>query len=172
MWRPLVGLLVLIAACIPSPTPKLVPIPPQEPDSIGWHLAQERIAQADGVLVGKIVKLEEDWDYDNACGLLAIIMHRCDGTTTYRLLVRNEFEDKWLWTWAKSYGTFGLFTDESAVFIWSKVYAYKYKTCREQQAITSNYCVGDYLPTLTNDLDVLPVADSAKVDSIFHRVPK
>jgi len=166
-------ILIVLAACINGPTPKLVPIPPQSESEIVWsHELPERISHADGFIVGKIVTLEEDWAYDDPCGLISIAMKHCDGTVTYRLKVENDLRDKWLWTFTPANGTFGLHEGEQAIFIWSNVVAYKYQKCREQQGMTSGFCDYDILPALTSDLDVLPLADSTRVDSIFQHKRK
>jgi len=161
-------LLVLLIGCINSPTPKLVPMLPVEPDSIGWLSARERIAQADGVIVGKIKEIKEDWLYDDPCGFVRIVQHQCDGTVTYRLDVVNEQRSKWLWTFAHAYGTFGLFAGEEAIFVWKRLPIDRLKECRERAAMYSGSCSYDLLDVLTSDLDVLPVSDSAKVLNLYH----
>ena len=163
--RLLAIILFPLAGCIQSPTPKLTPRPPKEPTPIEWQkVVPERIAQADGISVGTIHKLEADWTYDDPCGLVAVIMKRCDGTVTYRM--RIDPEGTWLWTFTPGYGEFGLFDGEQGVFIWRKVWAFRYKQCKEQQGMTSATCPGDELPALIDDLDVLPIADSAAVREI------
>ena len=164
----LIALFAFFAGCIPSPTPKLVPIPPQEPDSAGWIEAAKRIQEADGLMVAKITELSEDWQYDDPCGIVAIALHRCEGTVTYKLHIENAADDHWLWTFALAYGTFGLFKGEEAVFIWRQLPIKKLKECKEYAAMSSAYCGYDILDVLTSNLDVLPVVDSLKVDSLRH----
>ncbi len=94
-----------------------MPLPAQEPKSIEWGFVRERIAQADGVIVGTIQKLEEDWTYDDPCRFFQKVVNRCDGTVTYRLQVN----DKWLWTFTKPYGNFGLFVGQRAVVVWTDI---------------------------------------------------
>src|SRR6266850_8311022 len=118
-------LMIILGACINSPTPKLIPVFTQEPDSMGWIEATRRISEADGFIIGKITKLEEDWTYDDPCGLIMILRHGCDGTVTYKLHIENDLRDKWLWTFSPAYGTFGLFVGERAVFVWRKTLAYR-----------------------------------------------
>jgi len=144
-------------------------MPPQEPDSIGWLMAADRIAQADGVIVGEIHTLEEDWQYDDPCGMVKIALHQCDGTVTYRLHVVNPERDKWLWTFVLAYGTFGLYVGESAVFVYRQMVIDRLQECRERAGMYSASCSYDLLDVLTSDLDVLPVADSARVNSLFNR---
>lgn len=155
-------------ACVPSPVPNLVPVPPQEPTEIQWTaVLPERIAQADGVAVATIAKMEADWTYDDPCGILTIIMHGCIGTVTYR--VHLQPVDKYVWVFTPAYGSFGLFEGERAVFVWHKIAAYRYKQCKEQQGMTSADCMADVIPALTDDLDVLPLADSARVATLRAR---
>lgn len=162
------GLLGMLA-CINSPTPKLVPMPPKEPTAEQWPAVEQRVARADGVYVGTIAKIDEDWLYDDICGVVAIAMHKCDGTVTYRLTIAPQ--DTYLWAFVPAYGTFGLFVGESAVWVWRRDVAYRYQECR-QHAGMSGYCGYDILPMLTSDLDVLPAADSARVDSLFNARPR
>lgn len=159
---------VFWTACINSPMPRLVPMLPQEPDSLGWVAAAERIAQADGYITGRIIKLEEDWTYDDPCGLITIVRHGCDGTVTYKLHVENAERDKWLWAFTPAYGMFGLFVGERAVFVWRRTLAYRYQECKQHQGM-SGYCGYDMLDALTGDLDVLPPTDSARVAALFGR---
>ena len=157
--------ILLLTSCIPDPAPELIPVPPQEPTPIQWaRLMPERIAQADGVMVGTIDKLEQDWTYDDICGIVQKMVHRCEGTVTYRLHIQPA--DKYLWTFTSPNGSFGLFIGERAVFIWRKTVAFQYQKCRQQQGMSSSTCPADVIPALTDDLDVLPVSDSARVDSI------
>ena len=158
------GILLLIS-CLPDPTPELVPVPPQEPTALQWaRVMPERITQADGTSVATIDKLEQDWLYDDICGIVQKMVHRCEGTVTYRLHLMPI--DKTLWTFTSPNGRFGLYVGERAVFVWRKVVAFEYKKCREQEGMTSTTCPADVVPALTDDLDVLPVSDSARVDSI------
>src|SRR6266700_2221860 len=107
----------VIIGCIHQPSAKLVPEAPREPTPRAWDLVlPERIAAADGVTVGWISKLEEDWQYDDPCGMIQIGMRSCDGTTTFNF--RVEPAGKWLWAFAPNYGTMPLFVGDSAVFIW------------------------------------------------------
>jgi len=124
------------------------------------------IARADGIAVATITKLDEDWLYDDPCGIIMSATHQCNGTVTYRVHLMPI--DKDIWAFTPIYGDFGLFPGERAVFIWDKVYTYEYGICRAKQGMTSTYCPEDQLPALTSDLDVLPVADSARVDSLRH----
>ena len=172
-WYLRAASILLVASCVScinGPAPKLVPVPPQEPTELAWtNELPQRIAQADGVATATIAKLEEDWTYDDPCGLVAAIMRRCDGTVTYRLHLQPI--DTYVWAFTPANGTFGLFEGEQAVFIWRKVVAYRYKQCREQAGMTTAMCPVDVIPALTSDLDVLPVADSVRVDSL-RRIPR
>ena len=151
-----------------NPAPELVPVPPQEPTDIQWaKVLPDRIAKADGVSVATIAKMEADWTYDDPCGIIAQIAHRCDGTVTYRL--RLEPGSQYVWAFTPAYGSFGLFEGERAIFIWRKVAAYRYKSCREQQGLTRAACMADVIPALTDDLDVLPLADSSRVATLRAR---
>ncbi len=169
------GLAVLCIGCINAPSPKLTPMPPAEPkvhvhyllnghgDSTlvdEWRTVAERIAQADGVTVGWIEKLETDAAYDDICGLVKVAMGRCDGTTTYSFRVAPS--GKWLWAFAPSYGYLPLYVGDSAVFIWKKMPAYRYRECNQRQGM-SGWCPQDLLPSVTDALDVLPIADSLRV---------
>ena len=161
------AIVTLLWACINSPAPRLVPMPPQEPNSVGWTEVAKRLTTADGVMVGTIRKIEADWAYDDPCGLVMILRHGCDGTVTYKLHIANDLHEKWLWAFTPAYGTFGLFVGERAVFIWHNTLTYRYQQCRQSQAITSSYCEYDFLDALTSDLDVLPPEDSARVTALF-----
>lgn len=160
-------LLLLCMGCVNGPTPKLVPLVPQEPTPIQWDSVMPHLlATADGVIVGTITKIESDWLYDDPCRLIAALLKRCDGTVTYRLHIENDLTDQWLWAFTPSTGTFGLFRGERAVFVWSKYFAWRFGECAQHSGLTA-YCAGDWLPSLTEDLDVLPVADSARVAALF-----
>lgn len=163
---------LILSACIPSPKPQLVPLDPVEPSAIQWQTEMPSLlAKADGVIVGKITSLEEDWVYDDPCGLIMILRKACDGTATFKVHIENTVHDKWLWAFTPTYGSFGLFVGEQAVFIWNTVVAYRYFECRARQGM-GGYCNYDMLPALTSDLNVLPLVDSSRVDSLFHAQPK
>jgi hypothetical protein len=122
------------------------------------------IAAADGVTVSTIVKLEQDWTYDSHCGIIAAIMHRCDSPATYQLTLANGLH---LWTWTQ--GDFGLHVGEQAVFVWSYRAVTRQFECEERGAMTSQGCQTDRLPTLTDNLDVLPAGDFARAAALKLR---
>jgi len=154
-----------LADCLPSVGPSLRPIDPVEPTELQWaRVMPALIAQADGVTVATITKIEEDWTYDRHCGLIAAILHQCDAPTTEKITLDGNRN---LWTWTQ--GDFGLHVGERAVFVWTYVWATETFQCEERAGMTSQTCPTDKLPALTSDLDVLPVADSARVDSLRHR---
>jgi len=197
-WLAVVGL-ALVAGCIKSPTPTLVPIPAQEPQmrtqvskpypcrragvdyeacadtthTDEWKIATERIKSADGIILGTIAKLDEDWTYDDPCGLVTILMKNCNGTVTYSLKVKSDSSEQWLWTFVLAYGTFGLWRGQPAIFVWHDLYIPRLFECKQRLAGgAGGMCAVDKLQTLTSDLDVLPLADSTRVDSIFASVGK
>jgi len=123
--------------------------------------------KADGTTVAVITKIDEDWQYDDPCGILATALHRCEGTVTYRVTLQDwQTHTHYVWAFVSPYGDFGLHVGERAVFLWHKTVAYQYNKCRSQQAVSSAYCSYDLLNAFQSDYDVLPIADSAKVDSI------
>ena len=151
--------LVLLAACIPSIGPSLRPIEPVEPTDLQWaRVLPQMIAAADGVTVSTIVRLEPDWTYDSHCGIIAAILHRCDSPATYKLTLANGLQ---LWTWTQ--GDFGLHVGEQAVFVWTYQYVTRRFECEERGGMTSQACLSDRLATVTDDLDVLPAEDFARV---------
>jgi len=169
MWlRRTTSLLALaLAACLPSVGPSLRPIDPVEPSPLQWERVMPRlVADADGVTVATITKIEDDWTYDAHCGIISQVMHRCGDLSTTEKLTLNTGQQLWTWT----YGDFGLHKGERALFVWHYVLAARIFECQEHGAMTSQGCMSDRLPSLTEDLDVLPVADSARVAEL-RRTP-
>jgi len=163
----------LLAGCINSPTAKLVPMPPQEPDSIAWAgPAKQNAERAKGMLVGRIKEMEEYWLYDDPCGLIMILRHGCDGTVTYQLKLANDSTERIVYAFTPAYGTFSLFKGEDAVYLWHRVVAFKYQKCREQQGMNGSWCDYDIVDAFQSDFDVLPIADSARVAAIRKAVGK
>src|SRR5690242_11118157 len=162
-----VGLLV-VGACVKSPSPELVPmVEPKEPTAVEWQgPAKLSVQSADGSLVGEIKEMSEYWLYDDPCGLIMILRHGCDGTSTYQIKIANDSTNHWVYAFTPSYGTFGLHVGLKAVYLWHGIVAYRYQECRDRQAMTSAYCNYDRVDAFQSDFDVLPVADSAKVDSL------
>lgn len=167
LWGTVVALSLLsLAACFVGPTPQLIPMPPHEPTALEWKAAAENVARADGILVGSIAEIVADWQYDDPCGAFAAALHKCDGTVTYRVKLENAQTHHYVWAFTPSTGAFGLFEGEQAIFLWHKTVAYRFATCKSQQALTSAYCNYDVLDAFQSDFDVLPAADSARVAAI------
>lgn len=165
------SILVFIMACITDPKPILVPLAPQEPKTAQeWAVATGLIQKADGIVVGTIAELTPDWTYDDPCGLISKILHRCDGTVAYVLKIQPS--GMYLWTFTHPDTKFGLFVGEQAVFVYTVIPITRYKECKEHAAMTSALCASDIIPTLTDDLNVLPLEDSTKVQEIFERRPQ
>ena len=162
------ALLIVLGACINSPTAKLVPMEPVEPTTAQWPAAALSIQHADGLLIGYIEEMEEYWAYDDPCGLIMILRHGCDGTVTYQIHLVNATDDHWVYAFTPAYGTFGLYRGEKAVFLWHKSVVYRYQECKEHQGM-GGYCNYDIVDAFQSDFDVLPVVDSTKVDSIFQK---
>lgn len=162
------ALLVLIGACINSPTAKLVPMEPVEPNTVEWPAATLNIQHADGLLVGRIEKMKEYWEYDDPCGLIMILRHGCDGTVTFQIHLVNDLQDRWVYAFTPAYGTFGLYVGEKAIFLWHRVVAYRYQECHEHQGM-GGFCTYDLVDAFQSNFDVLPIVDSVKVDSIFQK---
>ncbi|SRR6266550_178259 len=163
-------MLLLLAACgaIKGPAPRLVPMEPREPVSYEWVEAGQNVVQADGTMVASIAKIEEDWLYDDPCGILASALHKCEGTITYRVTLKNATDERYVYAFVHPYSDFGLHVGERAVYLWHRQPVRKYQKCKAQQAVTSAYCDYDILDTFQSDYDVLPVSDSARVDSLFN----
>jgi hypothetical protein len=170
LWATVAAL--ALVGCIPSPTPKLVPSEPREPALVEWPAVALNAQQADGVLVGQVAEMQEDWTYDDPCRLLTILTHGCDGTVTYRVKLSNWQTDHYVWAFTPAYGVFGLHVGEKATYLWHHIVAYQFQKCSEQQAMSSAACPYDVLDAFQSDYDVLPVADSAVVDSIRARRPQ
>jgi len=163
------ALVLVLTACIASPRPTLAPQPAREPTAAEWAaVLPGRIAAANGYIVGRIASLDEDWQYDDPCGILHIVAHLCDGTVTYRVRVDAAGASKLLWAFTPAYGAFGLYKGEAAVCVWTNRVVWRYQECRQRAAIEGQCPYDAGVPTLTSDLDVLPVADSARVDLLFR----
>jgi len=164
---------VFLTGCIQSPTAKLVPMEPQEPDSIAWAGPATLNAQkADGTLVGGIVEMEEYWAYDDPCGLIMILRHGCDGTVTFQLKLANDSTDRIVYAFTPAYGTFGLYKGQRGVYLWHKIPVQRLQECKQRQAINGSYCNYDIVDAFQSDFDVLPLADSARVAAIRKAVGK
>src|SRR2546429_145746 len=150
-----------------SPTPKLVPMDPREPTAFEWSTEAAQNAQhADGTFVATITEIQEDWTYDDPCGILSTALHHCEGTISYRVTLNDGTTKQYVYAFVHPYGEFGLHVGERAVYLWHRMPVYKYGKCRQQQAVSSAYCDYDILDTFQSDFDVLPVADSTRVASL------
>ncbi len=157
-------LALILSGCVfKGATPKLVPSEPKEPTAYEWPEAALNAQHADGTFVAAITEMQEDWQYDDPCGILATALNRCVATITYRVKLENGTANRYVYAFAHPYAEFGLHVGERAVYLWHRLPVYKYAKCKAQQAMTSAYCDYDILDTFESDYDVLPVADSARV---------
>jgi hypothetical protein len=153
----LVALLLLLVGCYHYPEP---PVPqgyvftPRTPS----HL-DSLLAHTSAVLQGTVTKVEPDWSLDDPCGIVAGLLHRCDGTRAYTVTVQTASGD----------GAFLIFVPHNdyvpiqpgltATFLLHKTWVVPYLKCRGIAGMTSNACetLGTYQLAVLSTDDVLPL---------------
>jgi len=139
-------------------------IPYRPPTEAALRLS---VGAADAVLVGTVTRVEANWLYDDPCGTLAKLTHRCDATRAYDLTVAGR--PVMVFVPHDDYNpvTVGL----AATFLLHRVFALQYARCRQQAAMTSASCsaTGTVVYAIIDTGDILPLADSALVQGMRGR---
>jgi hypothetical protein len=165
-WR-LTALLAL-TACAGRSVPHAIELRPWSTTAKVTALAGV-VTEADGYLLGTVERAEEDWTYDDPCGIIAAILGRCDGTHAYKLTIRSDDYPKKLWVFVPARDTLVLPVGTQAVFVWTWYYAHQYALCRARSAMYASSCPTDRLPAVLSLDAVAAPGDSALVAYLFEK---
>lgn len=172
-WIPLLAiivawLLVFVAGCARLPVTRAITSRPW-PETAALGALVHVVNEADGYVVGTVEKAEQDWLYDNPCGLIGSAFGLCnDGRThAYRLTIRNDGEPFWLYVFVPRGDSLAVPVGTQAVFLWQFYYAVRYAQCRAQAAMTLASCPTDRLPAVLSRDAVAAPGDSALVAFLF-----
>lgn len=127
------------------------------------------VSDADGYVLGTVVRAEEAPTYDDICGVIMTVLGRCTETRAYRLTIRSaeNFPPR-LFVFVPHGDSLPLTVGTYAVFIWKMRWVKQLHVCAERMRRgIGNYCESDHLPTVTSRDAVASPGDAALVASLF-----
>lgn len=159
-------LLCLVAGCARLPIARAIESRPW-PTTAATVELERVVNESDGYVLGTVEKAEQDWAYDDPCGLIGSILGRCEGTHAYRLTIRNDGAPFWLYVFVPRGDSLALPVGTQAAFVWQFYYAVRYAQCRAQAAMTMASCPADRLPAVLSRDAVAAPSDSTLVAYLF-----
>jgi hypothetical protein len=152
--------MLMVGACASMTDPE----PPRPAAYIFTPVMPKNLAMAlrhaDAVVQGPIKKIEAKALYDDPCGIMATLMHRCDGTRAYRVTVRTIRGDAEFMIFVPHNDYQPLPLGLAATFLLSKQWIIQFQKCRQGAPYTSGaVCpsLGDMAFVLLSTEDVLPL---------------
>jgi len=152
---------ILISACnaIKDPEP-VVPAgytfkPTAPPSDVSSALKA-----ADAVVQGTISKITADWLYDDPCGVFSNLLHKCDGTRAYRVVVKTATGNAEFLIFVPHSDYQPLNVGLAATFLLTKLWVIEYQRCRAGAPYTSGSAcasLGTLSYVLTSTANVWPL---------------
>lgn len=170
-WLCLLVLLVAMSACavvnpgfdVPEPRAMTLHSYPRE-------LVRGAVAAADAVAMGTVTKVANEWEYGRLCHLPSQLMG-CRAQDAWKVDVKGPRGDWQLWAFPTPGDYLPIAPGMAAIFLAQRHWLTPYAKC-DQMGQLANACrqtQGEYGLQVVDTLDILPLADSALVDSLFRR---
>ncbi len=164
---------LLLCACVilnPGvPTPKAMQLH-EYPDS----LIKISLVASDGVAAGTVVKVDNNWDYDVSCHFPTQFMG-CKNQNAFEITLEKLHGGKdYLWGFPPRGQYLPVAEGMQAIFLYQSIWIIPVDKCEHMGQFTQA-CLqtqGVLAKVVTDTLDIIPLSDTTKVDSlrkVIHR---
>lgn len=131
---------------------------PEPPIPANWTFVPHGVMRkADKVVTGTITKVEANWEYDDPCGVLANLLHKCDGTRAYDVMIKRDVGgDEYAMIFVPHNDFVPLAPGLRATFLLTKLWVLPYQKCRQ---VAPTYSSDAACATMGQAADVIVSTD-------------